>query len=130
MCPRQSSEAPSPEGTNRHDPLVDICGDLLARITRGDQQAFTLLYQKYGRFILLAILRKTPERRTAESILEAVFTRVWTDSHTFHITQEHGLAWLQRLRNRLVREVLPPDPSTSTQAGAPSPNASCDPQPE
>ncbi|EXF23838.1 hypothetical protein BG28_11000 [Nesterenkonia sp. AN1] len=109
---------------------MDVCGDLLARITGGDEQAFTVFYEKYGRFILLAILRVVPEKSAAESILEAVFTRVWRDASTFQVTEEDGLTWLQRLRNRLVRDTMPPDASTSPQAGPTSPNASCDPRPE
>ena len=60
---------------------------LLERLSRGDREAFPLLYDRYGRTVFGLALHLVGDRETAEETTQDVFTSVWRRVHTYRAGQ-------------------------------------------
>ena len=79
---------------------------LLERLSRGDREAFPLLYDRYGRTVFGLALHLVGDRETAEEITQDVFTSVWRRVHTYRAGQGQAAAWICRItRNRAIDEL-------------------------
>ncbi len=84
------------------DPAQDPCAQLIRKIQQGDADAFRDLYHRYGRTLLLLLLRRTPDQATAEKALEHLFTQIWNRSVSLDSSADSGRAWLCALAAPLV----------------------------
>ena len=84
--------------------------DLLARIERGDEAAFTLLFEKYQKRLALLIHYKlNPElRRLAEvdDLLQETFLEAFRDLKQFQYRKPGGfLSWLSRIADHVIADI-------------------------
>lgn len=104
-----SADRPSGGGRNlaqQRTASTDPCGDLLLRVTEGDEHAFEELYRSHAPVLLATILRVLRNRSLAEEVLQEVFTEVWTGSDSFRPQIGTGRAWLTTMcRRRAIDRV-------------------------
>jgi RNA polymerase sigma-70 factor (ECF subfamily) len=67
---------------------------LLARIARGDGDAFEALYKRYARPMLGLALRRLRDRGRAEEAVQEAFTSVWRSAGSFRAERGRGAPWL------------------------------------
>ncbi len=79
---------------------------LLEKLSQGSQEAFALLYDRYGRIVFGVALHFVGDRETAEEITQDVFTSVWKKVHTYQADQSKVATWISRItRNRAIDEL-------------------------
>ena len=77
--------------------------DLVARIARGDEAAFTQLYDAYAGLLFGLIRRILREREAAEEVLQEVFWQVWREAETYDSRRGSPEAWLvMRAKTRAI----------------------------
>src|SRR5262245_757152 len=83
--------------------------DLLARIGKGDESAFTTLFEKYQKRLALLIHYKlSPElRRLAEveDVLQETFLEAFRDMKQFRYERPGGfLGWLSKIADHVITD--------------------------
>lgn len=73
----------------------------ILRLTQGDQQAFTDIYNLYSRKLFLHILHITKDQDTAEGLLQDVFVKVWDNRSSIDPDQSFQ-AWLYTIARNTV----------------------------
>ena len=104
------------------EPFVDdhavSDGDLIARVARGDANAFEALYRRYARPVFGLALRRLGDRMNAEDAVQDTFAAVWRSARTYKPERGAGAPWLyavarnaivDRSRNRAVPPAEPPE---------------------
>jgi RNA polymerase sigma-70 factor (ECF subfamily) len=77
--------------------------DLIDMIARGDQQALSLLYRRYGRLAYGMALKVLGEASAAEEVTQDVFQRVWEKAASYRADKARVSTWLMRIaRNRAI----------------------------
>src|SRR5208282_2923864 len=77
--------------------------DLIATIARGDQQAISVLYRRYGRLAYGIALRVLGDASAAEEVTQDVFQRVWEKAARYRAEKARVSTWLMRIaRNRAI----------------------------
>jgi RNA polymerase sigma-70 factor (ECF subfamily) len=82
---------------------------LLSRVAKADETAFSELYQRYELILFNYLLRMVHEREAAEDLLQEVFVAIWNGAgrfrgHSsvktwiFHIAHNQAVSWLRALR--------------------------------
>jgi RNA polymerase sigma-70 factor (ECF subfamily) len=117
------------------EPRVSVsAADLLARISRGDREAFGEFYDAYSSLAFGLIRRILRDREAAEEVLQEVFWQIWRDAATFDPRRGGPEAWLvmraktraiDRLRSVRRRDrtfVAPVDESVATRDDGPAEN--------
>ena len=56
--------------------------ELMQRVARGEQEAFSQLYDRHSDMVLGLIYKITGERRLSEDLMQETFWRVWEKSNT------------------------------------------------
>ncbi|MBO0596291.1 hypothetical protein I2485_15170 [Nesterenkonia sp. E16_7] len=84
----------------------DPCGDLLVKISSGNEEAFRELYRRHGSILWTTLLGFLRDPVLSEEVLKEVFAAIWIDCRSFQRQPETGRAWLvtlcrQRARARL-----------------------------
>ncbi len=74
---------------------------IILRLTQGDQQAFTDIYNLYSRKLFLHILTITKDQYTAEGLLQDVFMKVWDNRSSIDPDQSFQ-AWLYTIARNTV----------------------------
>jgi len=77
--------------------------DLLARIARGDHEAFREFYDAYASLAFGLIRRILRDREAAEEVLQEVFWQIWCDAAAFDPRRGGPEAWLvMRAKTRAI----------------------------
>ncbi len=77
--------------------------DLLARVSRGDDAAMALLYDRYSKVVYSVSLRVLRDASAAEDILQEVFLQIWRSPGGFLATKGSLGGWLAVVsRNRSI----------------------------
>jgi RNA polymerase sigma-70 factor, ECF subfamily len=77
--------------------------DLLARIARGDHEAFGEFYDAHASLAFGLIRRILRDREAAEEVLQEVFWQIWRDAATFDPQRGGPEAWLvMRAKTRAI----------------------------
>jgi len=103
---------------------------LLARITRGDHDAYAALYHRYSRVLFGLLIRILGSIVEAEEVLQEVFLQVWRRAGDYDASRGRPFAWLMTLaRSRALDRV---DSASSQQrtldrAGSPRSQGASDP---
>ncbi len=89
--------------------LVDE--DLIHRIaSKQDQDAFNVLYQRYGHLALGVCLKYFKAREPARDAVQSVFLQIWTTAHQYQIRKFRP--WFYTvLRNHCLMELRRNDPN-------------------
>jgi len=87
---------------------------LLARIQAGDQEAMSLLFDRYGTMVYSVALRVLRDSGEAEDVMQDVFIQVWKNPGSFVSGKGSLAGWLVVVaRNRsidMIRRRRPTDP--------------------
>jgi RNA polymerase sigma-70 factor (ECF subfamily) len=79
---------------------------LIERVTRGDRDAFTVLYRRYERPIFAFLLRLGSGRALAEEWLQETFTRVWLAAGTHDPGRGAVRPWIYKIALNTARSEL------------------------
>ncbi len=73
--------------------------ELLLRIAKGDERAFTLFYEHYYNILRPFIIRNASTAQSADEILQMTFLRVWLNRHKLEEVQNIR-AWMIKIASR------------------------------
>ena len=79
---------------------------LVARVARGDRDAFALLYERYARPVFGVLLRLGGQRALAEEWLQEAFTRVWLAAGTHDAARGAVRPWIFAIALNTARSEL------------------------
>jgi RNA polymerase sigma-70 factor, ECF subfamily len=80
-------------------------GGLLERAQRGDEEAFSLLFEQYARQIFNFIYRMVGQRDLAEDLAQETFVRAYKKIGALHLQEDTQLStWLFSIAKNVVRE--------------------------
>ena len=68
--------------------------DLLARMVRGDEGAFAMLYDRFSAPVYSLALRMLGDRAAAEETTQEVFLGIWRGAGAFDLRRGSGRSWL------------------------------------
>ncbi len=76
---------------------------LLALIARAQENALSVLYDRYSRLVYSVALNATSDPARADDITQDVFIRVWENAGTYRASQGRVPVWLTTIaRNRAI----------------------------
>jgi RNA polymerase sigma-70 factor (ECF subfamily) len=78
----------------REEPVAASDDELIARVARGDTDAFAALYGRYERPVFGVLLRLAGRRALAEEWLQDTFTRVWRAAATHDPSRGAVRSWI------------------------------------
>lgn len=79
---------------------------LLEKIAHQDDQALSLLYDRYARLLYSIVFSIVKKKEEAEDILQDVFLQVWTKALSFDSSKGNVYAWLVTMtRNKAIDRV-------------------------
>jgi RNA polymerase sigma-70 factor (ECF subfamily) len=111
------------------DTITDVSGErvtdgeLLARIARGERDAFDELYARYARSVYGLALRRLRDRDRAEEAVQETFAAVWRSARSYRSERGVGGAWLFAVaRNAIVDRFREQD--EASPAAVPEPASS------
>lgn len=81
-------DTPSPHATSIIDPT------LLARVVKGDQQAFSQLYDYSSTLLFTLAVRMLGNREEAAELLQDVYLEVWRKVSRYDVGRGTPIAWL------------------------------------
>lgn len=86
------------------DPRLPVPSvELIARIARGDQSAFSQFYDAHAGLAFGLIRRIVRDKAAAEEVLQEVFWQVWREAATFDPARGGAEAWLvMRAKTRAI----------------------------
>jgi RNA polymerase sigma-70 factor (ECF subfamily) len=92
-------------GSSGSDPFADLSAvsdaDLITLVTRGDQDALEVLYERYSRAVYSFSLRIVGDAQVAEEILQEVFVRAWQQGGSFQAARGSLITWLLSITHNL-----------------------------
>ena len=92
--------APRPPLTSGADDTSDPLGDLLRRVARGDEAAFTALYDAVAPRVYGMALRVVRDPATAEEVSQEALIEVWRNAARFDPARGSALSWLLTIAHR------------------------------
>ena len=96
------------------DPAIIDDDKLFARISQGDEEAFTIVYNKYHKLIYVLAYRYLMSVEMAEDVVQHVFTRLWEyrselcvsislKNYLFTMTKNHVLNLIRNENSALIK---------------------------
>jgi RNA polymerase sigma-70 factor, ECF subfamily len=77
--------------------------DLIAKIARGDQEAFSRLYDQSSPHIYGLVLRMVNQPQIAEEVTMDVYVQVWKQAQSYNLNRGTPMGWLVTLaRSRAI----------------------------
>jgi RNA polymerase sigma-70 factor, ECF subfamily len=110
----QFKEPDAAAPSDRQDASADE--RLLQRVSSGDQQAMTEIFDRYSRLVFSVAVRVLADPGQAEDVMQEVFLKVWREPQSF--LQDRGRlgAWLAVItRNRAIDSLRRRRPSDSVE---------------
>ena len=102
--PSSLPRAPRAGTMPRVEQRVPTDEELLARIARGDQGAFELLYRRYVRPVLGLALRRLGDRGRAEDAVQETFTSIWRSARSYDPSRGRGAPWLYAVARNAISD--------------------------
>jgi len=81
-------------------------GELIALCARGDEDAFSMLYQRYKNRVLNYFYRLFGSRERAEDLMQESFIRVWRGASGFKGKRASFSTWLYTISHHLAASEL------------------------
>ena len=78
---------------------------LLVELAQGDEKAFSLLFKKYYKDLVLFGGNFLPDRCACEDIVQSVFLRLWNERHLLHIKTSLKSYLLKSVQNACFDEI-------------------------
>ncbi|MEP6665226.1 MAG: ECF RNA polymerase sigma factor SigK [Nocardioidaceae bacterium] len=75
-------------------------GELMRRVARGDQKAFTAFYDATARSVFGIVLRVLRDRAQAEEVTQEVYVDAWRHASRFDAAQGTATSWLNTIAHR------------------------------
>ena len=96
------------------EPAIIDDDKLFARISQGDEEAFTIVYNKYHKLIYVLAYRYLMSVEMAEDVVQHVFTRLWEyrselcvsislKNYLFTMTKNHVLNLIRNENSALIK---------------------------
>jgi RNA polymerase sigma-70 factor, ECF subfamily len=80
--------------------------DLLSFVGQGDSEAFTILYDRYGRAAFSLAYRVMGERQAAEDLVQDAFLKLWRSATSYRPERGSVRTWLLSIvRNRSIDQL-------------------------
>ena len=80
--------------------------DLLSLVGQGDAEAFTILYDRYGRAAFFLAYRLMGERQAAEDLVQDAFLKLWRSATSYRPERSSVRTWLLSIvRNRGIDQL-------------------------
>ena len=80
--------------------------DLLSFLGQGDSEAFTILYDRYGRAAFSLAYRVMGERQAAEDLVQDAFLKLWRSATSYRPERSSVRTWLLSIvRNRGIDQL-------------------------
>jgi RNA polymerase sigma-70 factor (ECF subfamily) len=77
--------------------------EMLRAVSRGDEDAFASVYDRYSPILFGLLLRILRSRSEAEDVLQEVFLQVWQQARSFDAARGRAFTWLVTLaRSRAI----------------------------
>jgi len=80
--------------------------DLVAAMTRGDEGAMSVLYDRYAPGLLGLALRITRELSDAEDVVADAFAQAWRDAARFQVDRGSVAAWLATITRSRALDLI------------------------
>jgi len=87
-----------------YDTLDDVT--LISLITRSDNEAMRVLYDRYSRLVFSLSLNIVGDQAVAEEITQDVFTSVWEKAMTYRAEQSRVSTWLSSITRYRSIDIL------------------------
>ena len=85
--------------THSHEEDVE----LLSRVTRGDERAMAILFDRYSKIVYSVGLRVLRDAAAAEDVMQEIFMQIWRNPESFVATKGSLGGWLSVVaRNRAI----------------------------
>ena len=89
--------------------MATVGADLVRQMAAGDQQAFSVFYDRYAPVVFPLILRIVRERADASDVLQEVFWEAWRDAPASDAARGSAEAWrVTRARTRAIDRIRAP----------------------
>lgn len=99
---------------NTGDPVDEM--RLVARIRAGDQQAMSVLYDRYANVVYGVALRVLRDAAASEDVLQDVFLQLWRNPDAFDASRGSLAAWLAVIsRHRSIDRLRKRHPETDIE---------------
>lgn len=83
--------------------------ELMARLTRRDQEALVELYRRHSSRVYPLVRRIVTSEGLAEEIVQDVFVRLWTRAALYRADEGQLLSWLMTMARNLALDALRKD---------------------
>ncbi|NNF85056.1 MAG: sigma-70 family RNA polymerase sigma factor [Winogradskyella sp.] len=88
---------------------------LVKRLQKRDEQALSLLYDKYSGAIYSVLLKMTRNEVLAQDLLQETFITVWDKAHQYNIDKGSFYTWVYRIaRNKTLNSFRKQNPFIQT----------------
>src|SRR5439155_20764841 len=81
--------------------------EMIERIGRGDQSAFSALYDRLSRPLYSLVLRMLEDAGDAQDALQDVFLQIWSRAATYNLEQSTVFSWTVLMTRRRGIDRLP-----------------------
>jgi DNA-directed RNA polymerase specialized sigma24 family protein len=97
---------------------VDSLEQVLAKVAKGDRQAFREIYSRTSPQLFAMVRALMRNRERSEEILQEAFIRIWRNADKFDPAKGSAIAWLATLTRRVAIDDLRrrPEPVCSFDA--------------
>lgn len=87
-------------GVPIHEPSDE---ELVASLTRGDETALAMLYDRYSDVLFRAAMMRVADRQLAEEIMQDTYLALWNRAELFNASEGSLIGWLSAIcRNRSI----------------------------
>lgn len=80
--------------------------ELIDAVSRGDEQALALLYDRHGALLYSFSLQMSGDRQLAEEAVQNAFLSVWRSADTFDVGRSSLTTWLVAILKNRTRDLL------------------------
>jgi RNA polymerase sigma-70 factor (ECF subfamily) len=96
--------------------LPEQDADLLARVTRGDERAMAVLFDRYSKIVYSVSLRVLRDTAAAEDVMQEIFMQIWRNPNSFVAAKGSLGGWLSVVsRNRSIDTLRRRKPSEQVE---------------
>jgi len=96
--------------------LPEADAELLERVTRGDERAMAVLFDRYSKIVYSVSLRVLRDTAAAEDVMQEIFMQIWRNPNSFVAAKGSLGGWLSVVaRNRSIDTLRRKRPSEQVE---------------
>jgi RNA polymerase sigma-70 factor (ECF subfamily) len=97
-------------------PSPELDTELLGRVTRGDERAMAVLFDRYSKIVYSVSLRVLRDTAAAEDVMQEIFMQIWRNPNSFVAAKGSLGGWLSVVaRNRSIDTLRRKKPSEQVE---------------